>query len=443
MEPHFEGRSGSVPRELVQDLSSRAVSFFTSNPEFVVHADRITSVTVACPDGLAATLGIAAAHVRPVAAGAPARVALEFEHPRPPIRTLSSMQRLADGLYAPRRRADAPRLVRAILGADPTAAERRATERIRVPLEDNILVSFVRGDEVVGEALLADAAPLGFGCIAPDGFVLPVPVDEVRLHLDRSELLRRRVREIMTLPVVVRGETRTRVRVVIEPDQGPSTWALPAWVGAHEFGAVRLDSSHAPIVQAALLLRRDIRVSQAIEPAELEAALDLSHAAFVGDGFLDPEKLPRSRWRDRFDDDAIVLLARAGDLAAATLRLVPDTPAGLPHQLYCPRELWPERRGSRVEASRLAVSQAYRPDINGRLGLALLIVTEGYNRCVQEGWQYVIMAARASQEPFYKAMGFRTVSPRFVHPGLGLDSLLYELTVAEPGPLLRAARKRA
>lgn len=431
-----------MPRELVQDLSSRAVSFFTSNPEILTHADLVRSVTVACPDGLSATLGIAAAHVRPVAKGAPSRVALEFEHPRPPIRTLSSMQRLADGLFAPRRRADAPRLVRAMLGADPTAAERRATERIRVPLEDHIEVLFVRGGEVVAEALLADVAPLGFGCIAPDGFHLSAPIDEVRLRVDGHELVRRRVRELLTLPVVVRGETRTRVRVVIEPAQGPSTWALPAWVGAHEFGAVRLGKSHAPLVQAALLAKSDIRVSQAVTPEELEAALDLSHAAFVDDGYVDAEAVPRSRWRDRFDDDALVLVAHAGDLLAATIRLIPETDHGLPHRVYCPEESWPERKGSRVEASRLAVSHAYRPDINGRLGVALLVVTEGYKRCVREGWEYVVMGARLSQEPFYRAMGFKPVSPPFRHLRWGFEIRMFELAVDEPGPLLRAARKQ-
>lgn len=430
-----------MPRELVQDLSSRAVSFFTSNPEILTHADLVRSVTVACPDGLSATLGIAAAHVRPVAKGAPSRVALEFEHPRPPIRTLSSMQRLADGLFAPRRRADAPRLVRAMLGADPTAAERRATERIRVPLEDHIEVLFVRGGEVVAEALLADVAPLGFGCIAPDGFALSAPIDEVRLRVDGHELVRRRVRELLTLPVVVRGETRTRVRVVIEPAQGPSTWALPAWVGAHEFGAVRPDASHAALVQAALLARSEIEVSQAVTTEDKEAALDMSHTAFVEDGFVSADAIPRAQWRDRFDDDAIVLVAHAGDLLAGTLRLVPETAQGLPHQSFCPEELWPERRGSRVEASRLAVSHAYRPDINGRLGVALLVVTEGYRRCVQEGWEYVVMGARVSQEAFYRAMGFQPVSPPFPHRKVGFLTRMFELRVSEPGPLLRAARK--
>lgn len=443
IEAHFEGQSGRAPRELVQDLSSRAVSFFTSNRDLVDHADRIRSVTLACPDGLAATLGISAAHVRPLAVGAPARVALEFEHPRPPMRTMSSMQRLTDGLYAPRRRADALQLVRAMLGADPTSAERRATERIRVRLEDRILVSFESAGEVVGEATLADVAPLGFGCIAPEGFELTWPADEVRLHFGERELLRRRVREILTLPVVVRGEARTRVRVVLEPEQGPSTWTLPAWVGAHEFGAVRLEETTPALVQSAMLARGEVKVSEARTRVDLDAALDLSHAAFVEDGYVDGETIPRGSWRDKFDEHAIVLIARAGDLLAGTIRLVPETSEGLPHRVYCPEEYWPERTGNRVEASRLAVSHAYRPDINGRLGVAVLLVTEGYRRCVEEGWERVVMGARLSQEPFYRALGFRPASPPFQHKRWGFEIRMFELTVREPGPLLRASRKRA
>jgi hypothetical protein len=444
IEAHFEGQSGRVPRELVQDLSSRAVSFFTSNSDLVTNAARIRSVTVACPDGFAVTLGVSAVHVRPVAEGAPSRVALEFEHARPSMRTLASMQRLADGLYAPRKRADALQLVRAMLGADPTVAERRVTERIRVPLEDKILVSFVREGQVVGEAVLADVAPLGFGCIAEEGFTLSDAADEVRLHLSTRELLRRRVREVLTMPVVVRGETRTRIRIVIEPEQGPSTWTLPAWIGPREFGAVRLqDSGSGSLVQSAMLARGEVKVSEAHTPEDLSAALDLSHAAFVEDGFVDGVTIPRARWADAFDPHAIVLIARASDLVAGTIRLVRETDdQGLPHRVYCPEAYWPERRGTRVEASRLAVSHAYRPDVNGRLGVAVLLVTEGYRRCVADGFEFVVMAARLSQEPFYKALGFRPVSPPFKHQRWGFEIRMFELTVAEPGPLLRASRKK-
>jgi hypothetical protein len=384
-------------------------------------------VTVACPDGLAATLGVATAHVRPVAEGAPSRVALEFEHPREPIRTLSSMQRLADGLYAPRRRADAPQLVRAMLGADPTAAERRSTERIRVPLEDQIQMCFFRGGELLGEAVLADVAPLGFGCIAPDGFVLPTPVDEVRRKVGGRELLRRRVRELETLPVVVRGETRTRVRVVIEPGQGPSTWALPAWVGAHEFGAVRLDASNAAeIVQAALLARSELIVEEARTTREIEEARELA---------------PRATWLDGFDDGSIILTARAGDALAGTIRLVPDAGQGLPFQRYCPKEYWPQQSGRWAEASRLAVSHSYRGDINARLGVAVLLTTAGYQRCVAEGFSHVVMYARVVQERFYRALGFQTVSPPFADGRWGLVCRIFLLDVGQPGALLKAARE--
>ncbi len=88
----------------------------------------------------------------------------------------------------------------------------------------------------------------------------------------------------------------------------------------------------------------------------------------------------------------------------------------------------------------MAVSHAYRGDINARLGVAVLLTTAGYVRCVQEGFSHVVMYARVVQERFYRAMGFQTVSPPFPDGRWGQICRIFVLEVARPGPLLKAAR---
>ncbi len=441
---HFEGQRGRAPREIVQDLSTRGLSFFTANPELVGHADRIDAVTVECPDGLSATLAVGMVHVRAgqVRPESPVRMALEFEHPRPPIRITSSLQRLADGLYAPKRRSDAARLVRALLGADPEALERRRDERIRVPLEDEIRVLLERDGAVVGEALLADVSSRGFGCIAPEELALAGPVEEVRLVARGRELVRRPVRDVFVDRRTVRGQPRTLLRVVIVPPPGAHDLNLPLWVGAHEFGAVRLQRGGpgAALVQAALLARSDVKVVEARTRDERSAASDLSYEAFMGEGDVNDERCPRSAWSDEFESRATVLVARAGDLLAGTIRLVPDGIGGLPFQQYAPREVWPDPSTRRAEGGRLAVSRAYRQDVNARLGLGLLLIARDVQLAQSQGVERIVIGVRLSHARFYRAIGFRPVSDTFVHIQFGLEAQLLEIDVTSPGPLRKFMR---
>lgn len=443
MAPHFEGQQGGSPREIVQDLSTRGLSFFTANADLIGQADRIDAVTIECPDGLHATLGVATAHVREGQSGrgAPVRMSLEFEYPRPPIRMTASVQRLADGLFAPRRRADAGRLVRAILGADPEAVERRRTERIRVPLEEEIGVLFEKGGTVVGEAILADVSTHGFGCIAPDGFTLAGAVDEVRLVARGRELVRRVVRDVFVDRRSVRGQPRTQLRVVIVPPPGAANLSLPLWAGAHEFGAVRLQrGSPAPaLVQAALLARTDLRIVEARVPEEREAAADLSYEAFIGEGDVDPANCTRSEWSDAWEPRATILVARAGDLVVGTIRMVPDGTGGLPFQRYAPRGVWPPPAGRRAEGGRLAVSRAYRPDVNSRLGLGILLIARDVHLARSMGIEQIIIGVRRSHARFYRALGFRPIAD-FVHLQFAVEAQLLEFDPASPG-LLRKFMK--
>ncbi|MBI2895693.1 MAG: hypothetical protein HYY06_19205 [Deltaproteobacteria bacterium] len=442
--PHFEGQRGRAPREIVQDLSTRGLSFFTANADLIGQAHRIDAVTVECPDGLAATLGVATAHVRSGQAGlgSPVRMALEFEHPRPPIRITSAVQRLADGLFAPKRRADAARLVRALLGADPEARERRRAERIRVPLEDEIRVHLERAGAVVGEALLADVSSHGFGCIAPEDFQLSGAVEEVRLVAKGRELVRRAVRDVFVDRRSVRGQPRTQLRVVIAPPPGAADLNLPLWVGAHEFGSVRLrrGGPGAELVQAALLARTDVRIVEARTPEERDAAADLSYEAFMGEGDVVAARCPRSAWSDDFESRATVLLARAGDLIAGTIRLVPDGPGGLPFQQYAPEEVWPRPSSRRAEGGRLAVSRAYRQDVNARLGLGLLLIARDVQMAQVQGVERILIGVRLSHARFYRAIGFEPISHPFVHLQFGLEAQLLEIGVASPGPLRKFMR---
>src|SRR5262245_35046498 len=164
-----------------------------------------------------------------------------------------------------------------------------------------------------------------------------------------------------------------RVRVVVTGEAVKTTWALPTWAGPHEFGSVRVTEVSGPdLIQAALLAKKELVVEEVSSPEMREAARLLAHRAFVEEGDVPLDDCPPEDWVDRFDEGSILLVARANDMVIGTLRFVPDGPKGLPHQGYTPPRLWRPVGPRRVEATRLAVSRVYRPDVNRRLGVAVL-----------------------------------------------------------------------
>jgi SAM-dependent methyltransferase/N-acyl-L-homoserine lactone synthetase len=439
---HFESPPPKVRSEVIQDISRRAVSFFASDPELLARLGEVRSVSLEGPRGFFAILDVARAHTRRLRPEGPVRVALEFAEVRPAFRPPPSLRRVADGYYAPASHAEALQMIRAILGFDDgSSAERRATERIRVPLEQQIVVRFEAGGHVLAEALLADAAPRGLACYMDDP--LEETPERVTLLWRGRELLTRRVESLSAAPVTVRGRRRIRVRVLVEAGGTPMRWDLPTWAGAREFGTVRppADAQGTSLVQAALLARDEITVEEAVTPEDLQAARDLSYDTYVEEGeFIDPAVFPRSMWADEFDPHSIVLVARAGGMLAGTIRLVRETDLGLPHRHWSPAEAWPERVGTRVEAGRLAVSKAYRPETNARLAVATLLISSGFERCLQEGVDRVVMAAKIEHERFYRAVGFRSVARPFPHGLSGVVVRLFEMDLRDPGCLRQFLR---
>lgn len=439
--PRVKGAAQPPPAEMVVDLSRRGLSFFTRNEDLLARPEAIETVVLDAPDGLSATIGVGRAQVRRPRPGAPARVALEFDVPRPAFRTDASLRRVGGGFYAPFHHEDTLGLVRAILGADD-CAERRSADRIRVPLEMGIVVRFEGDAGVFGEATLADVSPHGLGCVGDASLEIPAGCRKVRLFWQGRELLAREVQTVFCDTGRIRGEPRTRVRVVLGGDSIRPTWDLPLWTGPREFGRVRFARPKLgpALVQAALLAKEELQVCEAVRSDDVESALDLSYATYVEDGLVDPTVLGRDRWRDEFDDHSILLVAKAGDLVAGTIRLVRESRIGLPHRGWTPEELWPTAHGMRVEAGRLAVSKAYRPDVNARLGVATLLIAAAVQKCVDEGIDELVMGARVSHERFYRAIGLVPISPVFPHARLGWPSRLMKLDVTNPGALRRVLR---
>jgi len=435
------GSDAPVPAEVVVDLSRRGLSFFTRSEALLARPEAIESVVVEAEGGLSATIGVARAIVRRARPTGPARVALEFDAPRPAFRPTASLRRVAGDFYAPFGHEETATLVKAILG-DESSAERRGAERIRIPLEMEIVARFESDAGVVGEATLADVSPHGLGCFVATGVETPGPCSRVRLLWGGRELLSREVRTIFSDVARVRGEPRTRLHVVLGGETIRPSWDLPLWTGAHEFGSVRLGRPQLgpAIVQAALLAKSELVVVEATSPADLEAALDLSHATYEEDGLVDAGSIPRDAWRDEFDDHSTILVAKAGDFVAGTIRLVHESHAGLPHQHWTPRTLWKRPGGACVEAGRLAVSKAYRPDVNARLGVAMLLIGAAVQRCVDDEQDELVMGCRESHERFYRAIGLEPISPVFPHTRLGWPSRLMTLDIRNRSALKRVLR---
>lgn len=439
---HFDGSAPRARRELAQDLSGRGVSFISSDEEIVSRADHIRAVTLECSDGLMATLGVSSARVVRPRRDVPARIGLEFDFARPRPRLGARVRRLSDGYYAPRDRADATWLVRAVLGVDSAARDRRQTDRIRVPLEAAIVARLFSGERLSVEAALADVAPGGLGCLA-DPDCASGPIDRVELWWRDRLLLERAARAVFVEPATVRSQKRSRVRVQISGDLDPADWSLPLWVGPPEFGWIRLldGKARANVVQTALLVRDEISVGQVCSTEARDAAMQLSYDAYVHDGIVTPDEIPRANWAGEFDHAAVVFLAHAKDVPVGTLSLVSPVDGRLPFSKYCPVASQPRLAGKVVEARRLAVSPTHRYDLNRRLGVALLLIAAGFRRCVVDGVDRIIVGVQPPQERFYRAMGFSPASDLFSHLRYGVPIRLMSIEVANAPAMDRLLRR--
>ena len=323
------------------------------------------------------------------------------------------------------------------LGADSVYSDRRSSERIRVSLEKAIRVVLEKNGNVVAEALLTDVAPRGIACTLEESQPLAATPDRLHLVWNGAKLLSRDVTSCSVEPTLVRRQPRLRARIVTSKEGAPVTWALPRWAGSSEFGAFRAskDVCGPYLIQAALLARDEVTIVQAVSSDDLEAALDLSYGVYVADGVTSVARQSRSVWGDAFNEYATVLVAHAYDIMVGPVRLVPDGPWGLPLLEYCPRELWPDRSLRSVEASRFAVPHLYRPAVNARLGIASLLVACAIERASTDGFDRLIIAARAPHERFYVSLGADLISPPFRHSIFGLNFRLFALDLKRPGVL--------
>lgn len=100
---------------------------------------------------------------------------------------------------------------------------------------------------------------------------------------------------------------------------------------------------------------------QAKSAEERERVYRLRHRLYAEEGYLEPTAFPEERLQDEFDPAAVQLLAvdRTGE-PAGTLRIVFDSPRGLPIERVFPFQAPGVARDRLVEISRFAIARHCR-----------------------------------------------------------------------------------
>jgi N-acyl-L-homoserine lactone synthetase len=100
---------------------------------------------------------------------------------------------------------------------------------------------------------------------------------------------------------------------------------------------------------------------QAKSPEERERVYRLRHRLYVEEGYVTPQAFPDQRLHDEFDAEALQLLAvdPAGE-PCGTLRIVFDSPRGLPIERVFPFQAPGVARERLVEISRFAIARHCR-----------------------------------------------------------------------------------
>ncbi len=155
-------------------------------------------------------------------------------------------------------------------------------------------------------------------------------------------------------------------------------------------------------------------VVRVTEPSDLEALYRFRHEVYVDElGWLPPD--PSGLLRDGFDDLAYNYVATDGDgKVVGSMRVVPDSPAGLPLERVAPLDGFRDGARNLVELCRLVVRSDHR---GSRLGG--LLMKAGYQRAVIQKASHIVIDTyleNGATMHLYEKMGFGRVSDEYHDP---------------------------
>ncbi len=179
-----------------------------------------------------------------------------------------------------------------------------------------------------------------------------------------------------------------------------------------------------------------IRFSVAQSEAERDAVYRMRYAAVIDHGWLSPSDLPDGRERDAYDDEAVQLIARDGDVPVASARLVFPRPGStLPTEAAFDLQIKPS--GQVVDAGRFVVTRAYA---NREQRLFGPLLAFGWIQVRARGFSHVCAAfASPAMLRMYKSMGFQitTLGPPRFYWGRERYPILYSTAASAPTLIAR------
>lgn len=141
---------------------------------------------------------------------------------------------------------------------------------------------------------------------------------------------------------------------------------------------------------------------------ELEAVFRLRFLGYTKTiDLIDPAFFPDQMERDQFDDIAINFLAQELDSAnyVGCVRLVPDTPMGLPLEEAASLAHFRSPEKKLMEHSRMVSWPPGQPEVN----FGLLAITAQYS--AREGVTHWVGMGMTHMKPYYESRGFYQIEP--------------------------------
>lgn len=143
--------------------------------------------------------------------------------------------------------------------------------------------------------------------------------------------------------------------------------------------------------------------------------------------FVDSETFRSGLLVDQFDSVALNYAAFTNGHIAGSIRVVPDTPLGLPLEACCPLNGFRAYKRA-VELSRLCVSRDHRGS-----SLALLLMKAGWQAARRQGATHVVVDSYLDsldpKENMYLRLGFAPMGAPYADPNYLVEDLCVSLAI--------------